>query len=53
MSNFEIALYILWTIAFAGWIISFVLHIKHGNKATQMLICSTIMLVFSIANLIV
>ena len=55
MEILNIALYIVWGIAFIAWIVSFILRIKRKdeNMTNYMCIWSIIMLLIALVNLLI
>lgn len=53
MIYLKLCLWIMWFAAFIAWIVFTVLNAKSRDKSNHMLICSTIMLVIAIANLLI
>ena len=53
MVYLKLCLWIMWFAAFIAWIVFTVLNVKSRDKTNHMLICSTIMLVISIINILI
>ena len=53
MVYLKLFLWMAWVAAFIAWIVFTILNAKDRDKSIHMLICSTIMLVIAIANLLI